>query len=131
MPYSLHRVRMNTLRFVSLSLLAIGSTCTVLIGAITRANQTSADTAIASTGQEKLTKVAQGEYAVLEGPNVAAIGPFGEEVYDFHENWTALAGRGSADTRLKERGDSESPKVQRTQSLTGSAFARSHRNSTD
>ena len=34
------------------------------------------------------TKVAQGEYVVLEGANGGAVGPFGEEVYNFRETWT-------------------------------------------
>lgn len=34
------------------------------------------------------TKVAEGEYVVLEGANGGAVGPFGEEIYNFHETWT-------------------------------------------
>lgn len=34
------------------------------------------------------TKIAEGEYAVIEQSNFGAIGPFGEEVFDFHETWT-------------------------------------------
>lgn len=34
------------------------------------------------------TKIAEGEYAVIEQSNLGATGPFGEEVYDFHETWT-------------------------------------------
>jgi hypothetical protein len=34
------------------------------------------------------TKVAEGEYVVLEGENGGAVGPFGEEIYNFHETWT-------------------------------------------
>jgi len=33
-------------------------------------------------------KVAEGEYVVLEGANGGAVGPFGEEIYNFHETWT-------------------------------------------
>jgi hypothetical protein len=33
-------------------------------------------------------KIAEGEYAIFEEGNGGAIGPFGEEVYDFHESWT-------------------------------------------
>src|SRR5579859_423513 len=36
----------------------------------------------------ELTKVAEGEYVVLEGANGGAVGPFGEEIYNFHETWT-------------------------------------------
>jgi hypothetical protein len=38
--------------------------------------------------QPHRTKVAEGEYAVIEEANSGAVGPFGEEVYDFHELWT-------------------------------------------
>lgn len=38
---------------------------------------------------ETRTKVADGEYALDEGANDGAVGPAGEEVYDFHESWTA------------------------------------------
>ena len=34
------------------------------------------------------TKIAEGEYAIVEQGNSGAYGPFGEEVYDFHEIWT-------------------------------------------
>lgn len=34
------------------------------------------------------TKIAEGEYAIYEEGNGGAFGPFGEEVYDFHESWT-------------------------------------------
>ncbi|HEV3481707.1 MAG TPA: hypothetical protein VGR97_05190 [Candidatus Acidoferrales bacterium] len=34
------------------------------------------------------TKIADGEYGFIEQSNFGAIGPFGEEVYDFHETWT-------------------------------------------
>jgi len=34
------------------------------------------------------TKIAQGEYAVSEHNNSGAVGPFEQEVYNFHETWT-------------------------------------------
>ena len=34
------------------------------------------------------TKVAEGEYEVFEEGNGGAVGPAGQEVYDFHESWT-------------------------------------------
>jgi hypothetical protein len=34
------------------------------------------------------TKIAEGEYVIVEQANSGAFGPFGEEVYDFHETWT-------------------------------------------
>lgn len=33
-------------------------------------------------------KVAEGEYAIFNNRNSGGIGPFGEEVFDFHESWT-------------------------------------------
>jgi hypothetical protein len=41
------------------------------------------------------TKVAEGEYAIFEQSNSGGMGPFQEEVYDFHESWTLWrAGKG-------------------------------------
>ena len=34
------------------------------------------------------TKIAEGEYAIYEHSNSGAVGPFQEEVYNFHETWT-------------------------------------------
>lgn len=34
------------------------------------------------------SKMAEGEYVVFERENGGAVGPFGEEVYNFHEIWT-------------------------------------------
>jgi len=34
------------------------------------------------------TKIAEGEYAILEHGNSGAVGPFEQEVYNFHESWT-------------------------------------------
>ncbi len=34
------------------------------------------------------TKVAEGEYAIIEHHNSGAVGPFQEQVYGFHESWT-------------------------------------------
>jgi hypothetical protein len=34
------------------------------------------------------TKIAEGEYAIYERHNSGAVGPFQEEVYNFHESWT-------------------------------------------
>ena len=41
----------------------------------------------AATEQKPRTKVAQGEYVVSQQANGGAVGPFGEEVYNFHETW--------------------------------------------
>jgi hypothetical protein len=37
--------------------------------------------------QEDRIKIADGEYVIVESANSGAVGPFGEEVYDFHEPW--------------------------------------------
>ena len=47
----------------------------------------SQDAARSDTGAGA-TRVAEGEYEVYEQGSNGAVGPFGEEVYDFHETWT-------------------------------------------
>lgn len=37
--------------------------------------------------QKQRTKIAEGEYLISEQANGGAVGPFGEEVYNFHETW--------------------------------------------
>lgn len=34
------------------------------------------------------TKIAEGEYAIIEEGNQGTVGPFVEEIYNFHETWT-------------------------------------------
>jgi hypothetical protein len=41
----------------------------------------------ARVAENDRTKVAEGEYAIVEEKNGGAVGPFGEEIYDFHETW--------------------------------------------
>jgi len=41
-----------------------------------------------ATDKQERTKLAEGEYAIFEEANAGAVGPFGEEVYNFHETWT-------------------------------------------
>jgi hypothetical protein len=79
---------MNLPRSVLGSLLAAGSIFCVSLGANARVTQKTAGEALPAASQEKLTKLAQGEYVVLQGANGGAVGPFGEEVYNFHETWT-------------------------------------------
>ncbi|PYU29404.1 MAG: hypothetical protein DMG31_17770 [Acidobacteria bacterium] len=57
----------------------------------------------ASAEQKQRTKVAQGEYVILEQANGGAIGPFGEEIYNFHETWTLW--RASSGNRGNQTGD--------------------------
>jgi hypothetical protein len=41
-----------------------------------------------ATQQAARTKIAEGEYSIIEEANEGAVGPLGEEIYDFHETWT-------------------------------------------
>jgi len=50
--------------------------------------QQSSPAAPSATPQDGRTKIAEGEYAIVEQENNGAVGPFGEEIYDFHETWT-------------------------------------------
>jgi hypothetical protein len=55
------------------------------------------------------TKVAEGEYVILQQANGGAIGPFGEEIYEFHETWTlSRAANGGYEVEGERR--FESPK---------------------
>jgi hypothetical protein len=53
-----------------------------------RYGQRSPTTWTISTVSTAETKIAEGEYAIYEEANSGAFGPFGEEVYNFHESWT-------------------------------------------
>ena len=80
-------MRGNASRSATVFILAVASLFAVCLGAV-------ADWGLARPAQEKSaastqrTKVAQGEYVVFERENGGAVGPFGEEVYNFHETWT-------------------------------------------
>lgn len=52
--------------------------------------------------QKPRTKVAEGEYVVSQQANGGAVGPFGEEVYNFHETWTLWR---AADGRYEVEGE--------------------------
>jgi hypothetical protein len=81
-------MHMSIRRCASLTLLASALS---LSGASIRAtgfSQAGAQKATVSGEQKQRTKIAQGEYVILEQANGGAIGPFGEEIYDFHETWT-------------------------------------------
>ena len=81
------RLSANRSRWVNVSRLMIISLFALCISAPARRlpSQTLDDKATASAER---TKVAQGEYVVVEGANGGAVGPFGEEIYNFHETWT-------------------------------------------
>jgi hypothetical protein len=53
-----------------------------------RVNAAQGDDAHGPSKASERTKIAEGEYAIYEEGNGGAVGPFGEEVYDFHESWT-------------------------------------------
>jgi hypothetical protein len=62
-----------------------------------------------ATTSNQRSKVAEGDYVVFEGENGGAIGPFGEEIYNFHETWTLWRiGNGSYELEGERR--FESPK---------------------
>jgi hypothetical protein len=69
------------------NLFAVASVFVFCLGALSneRSSDLNQEKVAASTQR---TKVAQGEYVVFEGANGGAFGPFGEEVYNFHETWT-------------------------------------------
>jgi len=50
--------------------------------------QKNASSGASSDQKAARTKIAAGEYAVIEQANSGAVGPFGEEVYNFRETWT-------------------------------------------
>jgi hypothetical protein len=54
-------------------------------------------------------KIAEGEYVVVEQANFGAVGPFGEEVYDFHETWTMWR-NDSGEYEVEGKRQFESPK---------------------
>ena len=69
------------------NLFAVASVFVFCLGALS--NEPSSDVEQDKvTASTQRTKVAQGEYVVFEGVNGGAVGPFGEEVYNFHETWT-------------------------------------------
>jgi hypothetical protein len=71
--------------------------------------QAGAQVSPAPAEQKQRTKIAQGEYVILEQANGGAIGPFGEEIYNFHETWTLWrASSGDYDVEGERR--FESPK---------------------
>ena len=72
-------MRTKRSQFATASLLAVASLSVVCMDEV-------ADRPFSQRGKEKVTafaertKVAEGEYAVLEGANRGGVGPFGEEV---------------------------------------------------
>jgi hypothetical protein len=71
--------------------------------------QQSSAAAAPGAAQNGRTKIAEGEYAIIEQENNGAVGPFGEAVYDFHETWTLWRVPGQRYEVLGER-QYESPK---------------------
>jgi hypothetical protein len=79
-------MRTNTFRWATVSRLLAASFFVMCIQAA--AGEPSQQQAEKAKSPSERTKVAEGEYVVLEGANGGAVGPFGEEVYNFHETWT-------------------------------------------
>jgi hypothetical protein len=61
------------------------------------------------SSQPGRVKIAEGEYAIVEQTDLGASGPFGEEVYDFHETWTIWR-TGSGEYEVEGKRQFESPK---------------------
>jgi hypothetical protein len=57
----------------------------VSVGALSQGGEQKAKP---SAEQTQRTKLAEGEYIIFQQANGGAIGPFGEEIYNFHETWT-------------------------------------------
>lgn len=82
-----------------------GALCTCLLGILNSdhaatAGRVAVRSAVALPSQKETltneetgrTKIAEGEYTIVEEANSGAFGPFGEETYDFHETWTLSKG---------------------------------------
>ena len=76
-------MRASAPRWRRVCILAVASLFVLSVGAA--ADLSKSARAGAST---ECVKVAQGEYVVFEKGNGGAVGPFGEEIYNFHETWT-------------------------------------------
>ena len=60
--------------------------CIVCAGT-TAGNQNGEQKTTAADEKGQRTKIAEGEYAISQEANSGAVGPFGEELYNFHETW--------------------------------------------
>jgi len=100
-------MRSKASRCATACILTVASVSVLCLGAADGPfGQLEQQKAIASTQR---SKVAQGEYAIFQGENGGAVGPFGEEVYNFHETWTLWQfGNGSYEVEGERR--FESPK---------------------
>ena len=63
--------------------------------------QTAASSPSLPSRQEDRIKIADGEYVIVESANFGAVGPFGEEIYNFHEPWAIWR---SVDGKYEVRG---------------------------
>jgi hypothetical protein len=95
-PFSTKRFRNQYRNLIFLTCLVFG-VVGIVYGGITSAARTISFTDRSGkpvTGSQspeqeaRRTKVAEGEYAIYEEANGGAVGPFGEEVYNFRESWT-------------------------------------------
>lgn len=79
---------MKIRRCASLMLVTFGFSLLLISLRATGLSQGGGQKATALADQKRRIKIAQGEYLILEQANGGAVGPFGEEIYDFHETWT-------------------------------------------
>jgi hypothetical protein len=71
-----------------MSLLGLSAVCFSAMPHTMRVNGDAQQEPTAASPKPSRIKVAEGEYAVIEQANFGAVGPSGEEVYNFHETWT-------------------------------------------
>jgi hypothetical protein len=77
----------TNLRWRTKNLFAVASVFVFCLGALSNARFPESLEENVTTSTQR-TKVAEGEYVVFEPANGGAVGPFGQEIYNFHETWT-------------------------------------------
>ena len=73
------------------TVVCLGATSVLLacsLGAEARHPRPAGQSTASSASELPRTKVAEGEYTIIKRSDFGAIGPFGEEIYDFRETWT-------------------------------------------
>lgn len=73
--------------------LAVGSVAVLAVGGNIRASDQSSRPAQQPQGNTARAKLAEGEYVIYEKSNDGAVGPFGEQIYNFDETWTLWRNR--------------------------------------
>ena len=75
-------------RVFAAAALAVGSVAILAVGGSIRASDQTSQLAQDAQGNTARTKLAEGEYVIYEKSNDGAVGPFGEQIYNFDETWT-------------------------------------------